>query len=34
MNSSFEAMRDGIGGGASARASSSHWRTHMVVPSG
>ena len=30
MNSSLEAMRDGIGGGASVSASRSHWRTHMM----
>src|SRR5262245_57600993 len=28
-NSSFDATRDGIGSGASASASSSHWRIHM-----
>src|SRR3954452_3990258 len=33
-NSSLEAIRVGIGGGASSAASSSHWRTHMVDPRG
>src|SRR6516165_12497991 len=31
INSSFEAIRDGIGRGASRSASISHWRTHMVL---
>src|SRR5262249_47769671 len=31
MNSSFDAIREGIGRGASTSASSSHWRTHMGV---
>ena len=31
MNSSFEAIRVGIGSRASRSASRSHWRTHMAV---